>query len=137
MRNININFKLDKNTILSKINYFITNNLEKIINEKNINIDKLIIKTGLTKNEINNILNNNINSIKISHIVLLSYFLDINPDELFNVKIFNTENKKEYTNGFIDGLYYAIRIIKNLDNELNITKLLKIYDNISFSLDKK
>lgn len=137
MRNININFKLDKNTILSKINYFITNNLEKIINEKNINIDKLIIKTGLTKNEINNILNNNINSIKISHIVLLSYFLDINPDELFNVKIFNTENKKEYTNGFIDGLYYAIRIIKNLDNDLNITKLLKIYDNISFSLDKK
>lgn len=137
MRNININFKLDKNTILSKINYFITNNLEKIINEKNINIDNLIIKTGLTKNEINNILNNNISSIKISHIVLLSYFLDINPDELFNVKIFNTENKKEYTNGFIDGLYYAIRIIKNLDNELNITKLLKIYDNISFSLDKK
>lgn len=132
MRDIKINYKLNKSELIyEKIQIKIINELNKILSEKKIEKKELIELTGLNEVKINNILNNRLEKITIKDLCIVSFVLNLNPEELFNVKIFK-ENTLEngYSKGFIDGLYYAIQIIKNLDKKIDISKILDIYNKL-------
>lgn len=133
MRDIKINYKLNKSELIyEKIQIKIINELNKILSEKKIEKKELIELTGLNEVKINNILNNRLEKITIKDLCIVSFVLNLNPEELFNVKIFK-ENTLEngYSKGFIDGLYYAIQIIKNIDSKIDISKVLDMYNKLN------
>lgn len=132
MRDIKINYKLNKSDLIyEKMSIKIINELEKILSEKKITKNDLISLTGLTELKINNIIKNKLDKISIKELCIVSFVLNLNPEEVLNIRIFK-ENTLEsgYSKGFIDGLYYAIQIIKNLDKKIDISKILDIYNKL-------
>lgn len=130
MRELKISFNLNnkKDIILSKIQYKIINNLEKRLQEKQITISELSNITGISVKAIKNIMENKLGNINIKDLLIIAYVLGVNLSEIFDILLFQ-ENKKDYTNGFIDGIYYSMQIIKNLDSDINLDKLLDKYNS--------
>jgi transcriptional regulator with XRE-family HTH domain len=130
VRELKISFNLNnkKDIILSKIQYKIINNLEKRLQEKQITISELSNITGISVKAIKNIMENKLGNINIKDLLIIAYVLGVNLSEIFDILLFQ-ENKKDYTNGFIDGIYYSMQIIKNLDSDINLDKLLDKYNS--------
>ena len=133
MRDINIDFSFNKyDSIYNKIPFKIENNLEKRLSEKELTVSQLSDITSIKKGKINDLLENKFHNISIKDLLIISFILGVNPDNLVKLSIFNNDKKtNEYSQGFIEGLYYAIQIIKNLDSEINLDKLLSVYNKLT------
>jgi DNA-binding Xre family transcriptional regulator len=134
MRNIKISFDIDNyENIYNKVPFKVRNNFGKRVEEKGLDLDVLSEMTGIKKTKLDSLLEDDFSKITLKDLIVLSYVLTQNPSDLIDIKIFEDSSSKEgdnYPAGFIDGLYYAIQIVKNLDVNMNLDRLLDFYNRI-------
>jgi len=134
MRNIKISFNIDKHeSIYNKVPFKVRNSFGKRLEEKGLDIEVLSKMTGIKKSKLEGLLDDDFSKITLKDLIVLSYVLTQNPSEIIDIKIFDSGSDREgssYSAGFIDGLYYAIQIVKNLDVNMNLDRLLAFYNRI-------
>jgi DNA-binding Xre family transcriptional regulator len=134
MRNIKISFNIDNyENIYNKVPFKVRNNFGKRLEEKGLDLEVLSEMTGIKKSKLESLLEDDFSKVTLKDLIVLGYVLTQNPSEIIDIKIFEDDSSKEggsYSAGFIDGLYYAIQIVKNLDVNMNLDRLLNFYNKI-------